>query len=666
MRIIRISLIPFLIAALVLILIPCGTSPVRAANVQSIPVKALVLVDEEEMERGSHSNLFQVIKESLDVNKIPFNTVDISEIDKHSFLDDSSSLRYSVLIMLSPGWKLEPPNSELIIDAAEKGMGVISTIADSTNSELMPIFGIDKLGTRWLKSPSFQIVKDKFTFSYKDEIIEDNFGHLDHHLLPDAEVIAKFTDSNEPALWTYKYGAGKTVFHNHTISESIQYWGILLQSILYAMPLGVACPINAGAIEVDDCPRSFYSAKELQDWHYTFYRNFKEWLQTYNFTASFFIAFSYSGDISDFWVYPESLDCANDIIESGYEFGLHCGNEHTSLKVAYWDSKAAIDAEVDEMTQAWELLGDKLYDKYGTQLGEMVSYIAPNLEIGDYGYEALDTRTPIKYVGTYYFPADKVTDRDFGWERNLDIYNLPRIKGGFYEFNRPQSKEYAMSWHILRSTIESGDSYLIFTHPDELELLNKEKYPDATMTKVFEGFNAWGDYVSRHYPFYRWWTSAELGQYLENREGVLDAEWFPEDNVLKLKLSQPDDAIHLKTQEYLKSISQAGETITLTFSSSPYDFVSDKYDVVNIGQDYFIYPEGSKSSMPVVPKTPFEFRPAPDPTPAPTPITEPPNAQSELPLPTLLGVIVASIILVIGILLMWRGSKNHTDTNEGN
>jgi len=677
MRATRVTLISWLIALLVLLpifTVP-GVSPASAHNAKGIPIRVLALIDEEYPATSSHSDLFQSAKTVLDVNKIPFDTLDVSQIDKHTFLDESSQLRYSVLLALNPGWRTNPTNSGFILDAVEKGMGAVNLLPELANPDLMTMFGMDKCGTQWLDSPSVQVIKDKFTFSYEGETIYEDFLYLDHELLPGAEVVANFGDSSKPAIWTYKYGAGKTVFHNHNASWIYKYQGMLLQSILYAMPIGVACPINAGVIEVDDCPRAFYSAKEVQDWHYTFYYNFKQWLQTYNFTASFFTAFSYSGNIEDFWVHPESLQCANDIITSGYELGLHCGNKHAPLDVAYWGSEASIDAEVDEMMQTVESLQDRLRDKYGTQLGKIASYIAPMSAIGNYGYEALDKRTYIRYVGTGgllssggdtgtesipssgpdsadYTLEYPPTLKDFGREKDLDIYNLPRVKGDFYSFNQPQDDDYSKTWNILRSIIESGDSYIIFTHPDELDLLDQDRFPNASMPKLFEAFRVWGDYVSRHYPFYRWWTSSELGQYLEKREGALDAEWFPEESILKLKLSQPDDVIHIKTHEYLKNISQGDEALILAFSSSPSDYKSDEYDVVNVGHDYFIYPKGSESSMPVIPETSFTF------TPVPAPV------EKTSMLPFWLTTVLASLLFAAGLLVTRKISRKPSDTTE--
>ncbi len=675
-----------------LIFMAYGTSPAEAYSANGVPVRALILVDEGNPYADSSSELFERTQRVLNINKIPYDILDISQIDQNTFLDSTSNLRYSVLVILGSGWKIDSAKSQLILEVTDEGMGVVGLAPDSADTDLMPLFGINELGTTWLNSensPSFQIVKDKFTIAHEGGTIDMGFVYLDHHLLPDAEVVASYGDPGVPAVWTYQYGDGKTVFHNQAGIWERLYWGITLQSILYAMPIGVACPINAGVIEVDDGPRSFYSTEQLQDYYYDFYYNFKEWLKAYNLTASFFVAFSYSGDINDFWANPEGLEWANDIIQSGYELGLHCGSEHTPLKVAYWGSQAVIDAEVDEMMQALEVLRSRLDNEYSTQLGEVISYVAPMNEMGNYGYEALDKGTNIRYVGTYFSSdnqaLDKVTGRDFAWEGDLDIYNLPRIEAAFYDFNQPQYKEYSHDWMTLRSVIESGDSFLIFTHPDEAELLDEGEFPNSSVAGIFEGCKVWADYICSHYPYYRWWTASELGHYLENREGVLDAEWLPEANTLELRLSQPDDTVHIKTDLYLQKITQEAGTLSFVMGNVPCDLQSDDYDIIKVGQDYFVYAKDSKSSMPVKPKVPFSFKhtsittteshnipgdsaalPLPttksnnmadDNVALPLPTTKSNNMADDnaaLPLPTLLCIAIACVILVAGGVIVRR------------
>jgi hypothetical protein len=323
------------------------------------------------------------------------------------------------------------------------------------------------------------------------------------------------------------------------------------------------------------------------------------------------------------------------------------------------------------MMQAIELLRKRLHDKYGTELGDIVSYVAPNMEIGDYGYEALDNRTNIRYVGVSYFPYENVTSRDFGWEKDLDIYNLPRIKGDFYEFNQPQYIQYNRIWMSLRSVIESGDAYLIFTHPDETELLiNAGEFPDATLAGVFDGCKVWADFISQNYPFYRWWTSSEIGHYLEHREGFLNGEWLPATNTLKLRLAQPDDAIHIKTPLYLQSVTDEQGTLSLVFNTAPCNFQSTEYDVTKTAQDYYIYPMSERLTKPTILKAPFEYItpseriPTSEETARLIPTIhntlgeyEEAPGENGLSTPSLIGIMAAAVILTTGTWFAFKSSR---------
>jgi peptidoglycan/xylan/chitin deacetylase (PgdA/CDA1 family) len=594
-----------------------AVSPLKADSPEVIPVKVGILIDEKYQVTNTNSELYQNIKRLLTINKIPFDILNVSDVNADTFLNRSSkNINYAVLLIMSPGWRISDATSRGIVNAAERGMGLVGALPDIVNERLMPLFGIEQLGKEWQSAERLFIDRDAFTFSHKGQCFEEGgFLYLDHKLLPDVNVIARF-NSKSPGVWTYRHGSGKSVLHNHTNTSIFTYSGILLQSILYAMPIGVASPINVGVIEVDDFPMAFSSPEQVQEYYYDFYTNLDRWLKNYNFRASFFIAFSYSGNISGFSLYSESLDAVHSILASGNELGLHCGSKHVPLALEYWGSESAIDNEIDVVLAAIEKLKLELNDKYGYEMDEIVSYIAPANCIGDYGYTALDQKTDIQYVGTGHVSSASTyegksfgrnyilpTLREFGWEDDRDVYNLPRVQGGFYYFDEDNKDidkyEYEDSWHVLRSSIESGDAYLIFTHPDAPELI-KRGDKNSTLDDIFKAYIAWGDYVSQTYPHYRWWTTGMLGDYLANRQGTTEGEWFPDSNTLKIRLSQPDDAIHVKTEKYLSAISGEGENLTLQFEDTVTDFYTEEYDILKMHQDYFIYPKESKNYRPEI------------------------------------------------------------------
>jgi hypothetical protein len=662
MRIIR-----FLLSAALAVIFTAGAAfPTRADAITpsppGIPLKALLLVDAGFAVTSTRSGMYDATRKMLNVNKISFDVLDVSQVDKYTFEDADAGLRYSVLLIMAPGWRMDNETNSLILQAARDGMGVVGMLPDAASTDLMPLFGIEELGTDWKTARGITFVQDKFTFSYKDATIDGDFSYLPCRLNREAAVVGKFDGTNDPAVWCYQYGAARTVFHDSPSALTSGYRGILLESILYAMPLGVACPVNAGVIEVDDCPLPLYTDQLAEEAYYNYYANFKKWLATYNFKASFFLVFSYNGNMQDFYLYPESLECANDIIRSGNEIGLHVGTNHTPLKVSEWGSREALDSEVKAMAAAMDELRVKLKARYGTELGEVVSYIPPANEIDDYGFEALARETKIKYVGTVHFGNEEVSARDFGREGNLEIFNLPRSGGGgFHIFNEPQDRDYSNVWNTLRSVIESGDSYLIFTHPYAWEYQDEKRFGNGSMTKLFDSYRTWADYVSRHYPFYRWWTSAELGDYLANRKGALSGRWDAGSNRLTLELSQPDDVIHIKAQRYLKTVEAAGNTVVLTFTNMPEPVYSDRFEITTIGQDYFLCPKSLPVTHAAVPSSPFVFNHVtwvkpPEPAPAPV-VTVEFERSNRSPVMALVGFAAAGVVFLVGLVVLRRSRR---------
>lgn len=643
-----------------------GASPARAADSpDTVSVKVCILTDERFATTNRHSEYIAGLGRLLARNKMLYDVIDVADLGPYT-LSSSGNLRYSAMLILSPGWSMGADMSGRILEAAEKGLGVIGLMPDSINEELMPLFGIKRLGEKWLSAEKATVVKDIFTFAYQGQPIYASSQYLDHEPERDADIIARFSPGDAPAIWCYQYGPSKTIFYNSNSSIGEGAEGVLLQGILYVMPVGVASPVNAGVVEVDDFPRIFNSVDKASEWHYDYYQNFRDWLKTYNLKASFFLAFSYSGNIKDFWSSPESLECAADILRQGNELGLHCGSIHLPFDRDNWGSIAAISNELSTIMEEIGVLRERLRQEYNVELGDIVSFTPPANSIADEVYPALKERTTIKYVGTGYSTAPvkyPPTFRDFGPEKGLDIYNLPRIRGGFLDFNRPGTSEYLTGWRGLVNAMESGSPYIIFTHPDELDL--PEYSSPETMKELFDSYDGWANYVSQHYSYYRWWTAAQLGSYMEKRAGFLEAEWLRQEDILKVRLSQPDDAVHVKTDRYVESAYLQSDTIFIKLRSSPVECYSN-LDVVRVGRDYFFYPKGSASSLIRRPASSFVFtervRPvqekvSPPVTPAPTTIppatpvvTEvKPEMRSLDTTPSFGG---AAIVLLVGVLLL--------------
>ncbi len=594
-------------------------SPARAKSPAAIPIKVAILIDESFPTTDSRSLLYTSLTDVLTVNKVPFEVFDISDLRTTDLTNAKGEARYAALAIMGPGWKMTPGADDAVLKAAAAGTGLVALLPDVVNQRNMKLFGIKKPGTEWLESSGIHIERDVFTCAYAGRDLKEPAAYLDHTLADGAEAIASF-DSGEPAVWIYQGSHARAVFHDHTGTALRSYRGILLESILYVMPVGLASPVNAGAIEVDDFPRPFATAAEVQEYYYDFFTNFRRWLQAYHLPASFYLSFSYSGNTSDFWEYPESLRSVHDILASGYEIGLHNGSRHVPLDAAYW-SRSELLVEVDITKKALDRLRSTLYQEYGDYLSAVDSYVAPDGRLGPDGYKQLAQRLGIRYAGTldpggeslYEGDGHSVpqtippTLRNFGREGDTGVYNLPRSEGGFYYFGRAAAgtARHDQSWATLLSAIESGDSYIIFTHPSDTGIAESAGRTPR-LEDFFSALNTWGEFVSRHYPFYRWWTATRLGDYLAERQGFTGADWLPDEKTLRVTPAQAQDVIRVKTDKYLSSVSRDGGTVVLKFSDAESEIVPGDYDVVRCGQDYFLSPKGT-GGLPVTPGSAFVF-----------------------------------------------------------
>lgn len=402
-----------ILLALVMILVSAsflGTKNVQAAG--TIPIKVAIMYDASNTNTNQTSDLYTNITRVLTGNKIPFDSLDISAGKHPALQDGSGNLLYSAVVLMADGSAIDATNSTNIVNAVNAGMGAVATLPDTANTALMSIFGISTLGTVSTTLAYFTVTTDIFTFSYAGTTIYQESNFENHTLVAGVNIEASFPSEilvtgqpavAEPAIWTYQNPTGgMTVYHNTTASNTMSYWGIMLQSILYAMPIGVSCPVNAMALDVDDCPTSYYAPSDLQNNYYDFMTNYLAWLKDYNARSTFFTAFSYSGGVSSFWDNPQSIQAVADILDSGSgnELGLHCGDLHLPLDAEYWGTSADVTTEDNTTNQAIQALSQSLKSEYGIDLPPITSYVAPGNCMTDNAYQAISADFPtIKYIG---------------------------------------------------------------------------------------------------------------------------------------------------------------------------------------------------------------------------------------------------------------------------
>lgn len=212
---------------IILILSPLqGAQKLTAASSPIIPIRVAILYDSTNANANLTSTLYNNVAKILQWNKLPFDSLDISKSNHPALLDGSGNLKYSAAIIEAEGVAIDTTNSQNILGAIHQGMGAISVLPAAPNDSLKPAFGIATIGSEQLSSSSFTFLKDKFTFSYSvSPVNQASFGQ-NHTLQAEADIVATFVPDNQPTIWTYNYGAGRTVFHNTTATDTMSYWGI--------------------------------------------------------------------------------------------------------------------------------------------------------------------------------------------------------------------------------------------------------------------------------------------------------------------------------------------------------------------------------------------------------------------------------------------------------
>ncbi|MGI2336705.1 MAG: DUF2194 domain-containing protein [Dehalogenimonas sp.] len=615
--------------------IPGPEGRVSAQPIPSVPINVGIIIDEGYPGSSIDSDLFVSLERVLEFNRLPWETLDVSDGQDLTLQDGDGNPLFSTLVIMAPGFRINTAQSESIVSVATDpvvGTGLVSLGTNFVNQILAPLFGIDALGNESVWLPSSGVVfgdENGFTLSYSEETInQPGIGFIDHTVNEGAAIVATHITSEKPAIWTYDNSNGaNTVFFNENGMNAWYMQGLLLQSILYTMPVGLGSPVNAGAIQIDDSPRSYYSPEGLQSTHYDFISNFLKFIEAYNLGASAFISFSYSYDIDSFWAYPQSVEGVYQYLAAGVEIGLHCGTIHMPLALGDlypWLGQEGLNAEVTAIMAAFDELSAQLLEEYDVVFSpsDILSYVAASNNIDSAGYQAIDTLTDIKYVSTEFsldegtrgggtgvispeYPSGfPVTWRDFGFEEGTLLYNLPRSQANFAVFapnTDPASRTAAFA--NLQCLIESGQPYLIFSHPDE----NVIMLPNTTMDQVFMGYTAFADFVVQ-YPFYRWLKTAELGGILDARAPTLNARWLPGSSTLEIMDYVAAEALQVKTSFFLTEVALDGTTLSLTFGDTDTGYNAPAaYDIVKTGNNFFIYQNGAVENMPTTPSAPFVF-----------------------------------------------------------
>jgi hypothetical protein len=558
-----------LILAVIILLLQEGIVYGGAEEGSSSPyvrVKAAIIHD------GTLSSL-QVMDEVshlLLINSIPFDPIDVAG-GGLTLTDGEGNLLYSSIILTTGN--LEQPILSSVKDALDSGIGLVVVGSEIIGDPgiwdiLFPTSPGDK-SQRLLEAKDLVIRDEAFLIGFSEgdilpiQLKTMNYSFTDVRILATAEHPS--TGQEIPIIVEGDAGNGLVILFNIEPPLPSLLYGLLVQGILHSMPLGFASPRAVGIIQVDDAPRPLYSEDEINQYFFWWQKSFDRFLKRYGFNATYYLIFSYSESLYDFWVnYPESEEWIKEVIQGGYELGLHGGN-HYSLTLdphrawQHFTGEKELRNYVKRVMDQWALLNRTMSLRAGVSFCWPTSYVAPMNVLDEYGYKALQDLSTIKYVSTltlweYEFASGSgflnETLREAGWEDGLEdkIFNIPRTQGGFLPFLTGTSRNRLWTHAILKNRVEAGDLYAIFTHPDEIMILGNSRsgmgseYKGETINATMEGYEMaltyFGDLVTEGYPHLRWWSTKETGEYLIEKAGMkMDARYYPSKGILEVWVS---------------------------------------------------------------------------------------------------------------------------------
>jgi hypothetical protein len=335
-----------------------------------------------------------------------------------------------------------------------------------------------------------------------------NIGLSKDNFKPNINVFAgAMNDIDIPVIFENKIGNGSVIHFNTSIEFRREDRGLLFGAILRGLE-GVPYPVaNVNAIFIDDFPGPLYNiesepikselglnqaqfvtdvwwpdmldvAKEFNLMYsaYTIF-NFNE-----TKTAPFlFTEWDLNKTVKENRTFNSSQWLSKQVIENGFELGIH-GYNHESLLKEAWTEPETIENAFKAARKKWTVSG---FGKFPT------SYVAPSNYIDSVGLVNLKNAMPeLKYMSTTYDgDLHEGGGRDFDFEPyEPSLFDFPRVTSG-YVFR-------AKKQYIQQSLYLYTGIWTHFIHPDDIFQLPNDKNTSA------------GDYEYRNEERLGWHTSS--------------------------------------------------------------------------------------------------------------------------------------------------------------
>ena len=492
----------------------------------------------------------------------------ISVVEKlHGFSEDSASRLEAFveagggLVVAHRGWS--PRLASFLGFASPVGITFDTAISDLTfTTALMP--GGEEL-----------VIGDQELSAY------------DVQVQPMCEVIATRGASEKPTVWMCPRGEGRLVYWNAALMGTKPYRGFLLQSLAAVYPEHVRPIANWAVIYLDDFPSPASNGQVAPIWQQSkqtpaqfyaesWYPDMQRLADRYDLAYTSALIFAYNDRTRPPFPMNEWLAGRIEVgkavtpyspwimVESAHrdEMGLH-GYNHQSLLTRLWGTE-------ESMVQALTAARDRWAYESIAPMPRV--YVPPMNWIDSTGVSALHNVFPeIETIaGLYVGEFELGQDREFGPEPwNPELYALPRNTAGFILTERQRL--------LMLSVLQTVGAWSHFVHPDEV-FANADREANYTLMGLpppgeigwygedghgfFPRFEAWIQFVQRHYPWLEFVTASEATQRMR-RFDQLGVAWEREHDeggrLLTIDTSHPAQVVTTwaSTDETLTAVTGA-------------------------------------------------------------------------------------------------------------
>ncbi|MBN1993423.1 MAG: DUF2194 domain-containing protein [Anaerolineae bacterium] len=462
-------------------------------------------------------------RQSLDYARLEYETLDLAEGGNWPDLS-----RYSALFLVT----------ELLdgIDQAQAGQitnyvadgGGLAVLYRGWNPHLVSLFGLEVEAG---KQP--QLVEDEWGLEFAtdffpgvealflDRSIAPNHTPYRVQVQPEAKIMARAVpqpdaEIGRPIVWLNRYQQGRVLFWNTTLLSAKNMRGFIVQSLANVQGLSVLPVANFAAIQIDDFPGPFPTAKmepikteydmtPVEFYYQVWYPDLMQIARRYDLVYTFLSSFANNDQTQPPFEFADweratidmdghnlfySRHAAHLALQQG-ELGFR-GYNRIPLITENWSGQENIIAALQAAAERWDA------DSLGRR---PLTYSPPEGGYDETGAKALTKALPSLKVISGLYEGDFAHggDREFGPEPwNPNLLNIPRVTTGY---NLTASQRLAM----LSELGMMG----VWTHnirPDDV-FDTPENYPTAPALRNPGGWNWRDDEGAKdglYYRFLRW------------------------------------------------------------------------------------------------------------------------------------------------------------------